>query len=539
MDASNVFLVLSLSLLSLKIGNCLPSNKVNIFASVDDPLPVFHDSTWHITKVSIDKAHLITEGLNTFSVGFIDSGIDGSIAYLSQNIDEVLSVDCLNNHVRDPLTDLATHGTCVASLFGAANNPYVFGVTHNSSMVSLRSDQLYSPDSPDTSAVLYALDYINSYQSTIKIFNCSVQVCYWSDSELNQLVNKLSSFSGLGVIVAGNSLNGINLDNYDSTAFDAFRNLPNVILVGASNLSDNRCSFSNYGENTVDLFAPGENLATFPVDFLNDNEPNWFSGTCAAAPLVTGTASLMLSVNPNLTSSEIKQLIISNVDYDTNLDNMCVSDGRLNTFKAVRAAIPEITTFNSYVNAIQPLDSDEYQFYKISLTPGNYVFETSGNLFTTGYLYNSDIEAGPFLSSTNQSGNFSLSLSTIKNRTVYLKVKNNSTNSGSYNVKVLNNHSHNYTNNYIWYDGYFHKAFCSCGQYQLKPHIIGGGISSNCLFCGGSYSGPLLSPFSNSVIVGNDSLLLNNGVVVLGNIDYNLFLIGQLDLDTLEGGPTL
>ena len=39
--------------------------------------------------------------------------------------------------------------------------------------------------------------------------------------------------------------------------------------------------------------------------------------------------------------------------------------------------------------------------------------------------------------------------------------------------------------------------------------------------------------------VGNDSRLLNNGMIILGDIDYNLFINNELDINSLYLGESI
>ena len=57
--------------------------------------------------------------------------------------------------------------------------------------------------------------------------------------------------------------------------------------------------------------------------------------TSFATPLVTGTAALLLSYNPNLTTAQIKHCIMQGVDVIPALNGKCVSGGRLNAYKAL------------------------------------------------------------------------------------------------------------------------------------------------------------------------------------------------------------
>ena len=66
----------------------------------------------------------------------------------------------------------------------------------------------------------------------------------------------------------------------------------------------NRASFSNYGANTIDVAAPGNWIySTYGTDY------DYMNGTSMASPHVAGVASLLKSVHPNYSASQITQLL--------------------------------------------------------------------------------------------------------------------------------------------------------------------------------------------------------------------------------------
>ena len=125
------------------------------------------------------------------------------------------------------------------------------------------------------------------------------------------------------VVASGND--GIDLDDRNSTTiFPADLSSgkttidPDFITVGAlapSNKSgfwkfDEIANYSNYGADTVDVFAPGEVLSV-----IVDVEPGvemygFMQGTSFAVPYVSSLVELMQNVNPNLTPKDIKRIII-------------------------------------------------------------------------------------------------------------------------------------------------------------------------------------------------------------------------------------
>lgn len=85
-----------------------------------------------------------------------------------------------------------------------------------------------------------------------------------------------------------------------------------IIVVGGIEKPRNwRNYFLAYGSNygsAVDIVAPGEEIHTLATDLDGGQQSN--SGTSFAAPMVTGAAALLKSIDPDLTMPEIKQILI-------------------------------------------------------------------------------------------------------------------------------------------------------------------------------------------------------------------------------------
>lgn len=109
------------------------------------------------------------------------------------------------------------------------------------------------------------------------------------------------------------------------------------ISVGASGWKDDSTlalSFSNYGKNTVDVFAPGEKIyATIPYSSYEA-----YSGTSMAAPVVTGLAALIREYYPKLTAIQVKEIIMKSVVKREVLKDKCVSGGVVNAYNALKLA---------------------------------------------------------------------------------------------------------------------------------------------------------------------------------------------------------
>ncbi|MDX1408705.1 MAG: S8 family serine peptidase [Saprospiraceae bacterium] len=93
--------------------------------------------------------------------------------------------------------------------------------------------------------------------------------------------------------------------------------------MGALNLEQGKYAiapFSQYGKESVDLFAPGMMIfSTTP-----DNSYDYSSGTSLAAPVVSGVAALIRAHFPALTARQVRQILL---DSTTPLEGEVVQPG--------------------------------------------------------------------------------------------------------------------------------------------------------------------------------------------------------------------
>ncbi len=129
-------------------------------------------------------------------------------------------------------------------------------------------------------------------------------------------------------------------DNTDSPQYPAY--YEHMISVAATNSNDEKAPFSNYGD-WVDIAAPGVDILSLraggtAIGRTYDTYTTIASGTSMACPHISGACALLLSVNPTLTNEDVYDVLMETVDPIP--DGICLSDGRLNLFSAVLAAIP-------------------------------------------------------------------------------------------------------------------------------------------------------------------------------------------------------
>lgn len=188
----------------------------------------------------------------------------------------------------------------------------------------------------ESGSLIAAIDY--AQQIGIPILNISIA----GNTYRPELYQQIENFSGLVVCGAGNE----GTDNDSNPYYPASYNCDNIISVGSCSSHGIASTFSNYGKTTVDIFAPGEHIVScYPIQQCNLglHDPNThiadgyhkMSGTSMAAPYVAGVAALILSLYSDITVEEIKARILDYSQPLVQLNNLCVTGGRLNAYMAL------------------------------------------------------------------------------------------------------------------------------------------------------------------------------------------------------------
>lgn len=112
--------------------------------------------------------------------------------------------------------------------------------------------------------------------------------------------------------------------------------LPQVLAVGMTDVNDRRAGRSNYGR-WIDLVAPGENIEVLTTG----GGLRVASGAAYSAALVAGVAAQMLSIRPDLSSTEVVELLkASAADVGPSNPELAglLGAGRIDAVEAIRAA---------------------------------------------------------------------------------------------------------------------------------------------------------------------------------------------------------
>ena len=259
-------------------------------------------------------------------VAVVDTGVDATHPDLSPNL--VAGRDFLAGD-NDP-ADENGHGTHVSGTIVAerGNGLGVAGVADGAARV-MPLRVLDATGSGSVANVILAYAYASQHGA--KVVNLSLG----SGSPSRAERDAIATFpTMLFVAAAGNGgADGVGDDNDAAAAtYPCAYLLPNVVCVAASDNRDQLASFSNYGATSVDLAAPGVNIAsTWPGGGYS-----WASGTSMATPHVSAAAALLWSAAPGALSTDIAADLTAGVDASPAFEGRTVSGGRLNVLRSLR-----------------------------------------------------------------------------------------------------------------------------------------------------------------------------------------------------------
>jgi hypothetical protein len=356
----------------------------NYILYADDlPNDPYYPNLWGMAKIAAPGAWGLSTGLRDITVGVVDTGVDYTHPDLKNNVWTAPvpfsvtiggeSMVCPAgahgyNALRgtfDPKDD-NNHGSHVSGTIGAQGNNAVgvVGVNWSASIMGLKflNSQGSGATSDAVDAIEFAIQAKIAGVANVRVLSNSWGGGFSTESMLEE-IRRAYANDILFVCSAGN--NGQqNGRNY----YPATYNVPNMVVVAASDEADYIAGFSNTGHWSVHLAAPGVNV----LSTVRRSSYDYYSGTSMSAPHVSGTAALILSYwagkGFEVGVDKLRGILINSVDVvdqdppagypDTKARNIyddLISHGRLNVANAL-AIDPTFEPFPYFPDFVMTFD---------------------------------------------------------------------------------------------------------------------------------------------------------------------------------------
>ncbi|MGA8264586.1 MAG: S8/S53 family peptidase [Ignavibacteriaceae bacterium] len=322
--------------------------------------------TWD-ADIDATDAWDITTGSSNVVLAILDTGIpmlNGSLSHPDLNDPNRIIIG--SDYIGDgeSVRDLFGHGTNVAGIAGAEtnNSTGISGIAQNCKLLII---QVFDANGHGSSTSFYngvieAVNYQRNHLGTRIVINYSGGSSV-SSQQMEDAIDS-ANVNGIPIVAAAGNDDGgaVEYPAAYSTSYS------NVIAVSATDQNDVIASYSSVGPQ-IDVSAPGGvgpyndngttayNGSDNEGDNIYSTEPNYsfnlqngtdvsenygyLAGTSQAAPQVTGTIGLMLSINSSLSASQIRNLMEQYADDKgpTGFDDQ-YGYGRLNALKSVANA---------------------------------------------------------------------------------------------------------------------------------------------------------------------------------------------------------
>ena len=252
---------------------------------------------WHFADLGMADLWAKTHGASA-TIAIVDGGVDASVPDIANKL-IAPEIDLSDAH--DGPSD---HGTAVAALAAGAvdNGVGAGGIAWESPMLSIKVLDRNGTGRLST----VAAGVVKATDLGARVINLSL-----SGQITTALATAVQYAIDRGVIVvaaAGNDGTDLPTVSLPTGTVDGGypARYPGVIAVGAMTRGRAIAPFSDFGP-WVDVFAPGVDLPAPVVggDYVA------FSGTSAAAPLVSGLAALLASASPDAHSSDVERALHS------------------------------------------------------------------------------------------------------------------------------------------------------------------------------------------------------------------------------------
>lgn len=367
------------------LGKAVPTKKkpeAEMEVILNDPAI---SAAWGLKMTDSQRAWRISQGSREITVCIIDTGADMKHPDLINNFwvnkgesgKDKLGRDKSNNQVDDDgngyiddvhgwnfagnnnnLSDVHGHGSHIAGIIGAegGTGKGMKGVSPKVSMMILKYYDPAGNDMNNLVNTVKAIDY--AVQMNCNIINYSGGGVAPSPEE-RAAIERANKKGILFVAAAGNERSNSDVRKY----YPADYGLPNILSVTAIDRFQNVLPSSNYGEQTVDIAAPGNDI----ISTLPGGQYGYMTGTSQATAFATGVAALVMANNTQLRKADdIRKYLTQTGDSDEKLAGKTRWRKRLNSYKALA-----IQDFDLAFNGVRVDNSSNFNKLEFSADPAD------------------------------------------------------------------------------------------------------------------------------------------------------------------------
>lgn len=355
-------------------------------------------SNWWIKATDTDKAWDYDEYFSDIDVGIVDSGFDPTHEDLERKI-------VFPNEFFEKNNAPSYHGNHVAGIIGATqdNEKGLTGIVRDGKLICIDWQANEEQGQKWNNSARIMTGFVNAVRAGAKVVNFSLgssgtikngidrlQIVKDTQGKFNSYYIAKMLQRGYDFICCQSAGNGVYKDDKFAYAVDASNNgtfcpitvdnavktvkgvtpqeiVDRIIIVAAAKFTGfntyEQADFSN-GGSQVSICAPGYDI--YSTYYKGDGKDYnycsyaYLNGTSMAAPIVTGIASLVWSVNPSFTGAQVKHFVCDeeNTKYEVadSSSELHLPTGTMrmvNAQLAVEAAIKECENYGTVTGRLE------------------------------------------------------------------------------------------------------------------------------------------------------------------------------------------